>query len=158
MPEWQGGSSHFSDEEQDPKNSGTVAETGVMVCWCDITWLPPSPCLLIWGLSPLQQWWCCREHLTGTWWWGCCSSWRESQWPRSSDPPLQVSKQHRALGWVGDEGGDTWKPQENRCDQSLEDFSTGGNELRTWLLVPVLAVWPWTWHLSSCSLSFSTLY
>ena len=37
-------------------------------------------------------------------------------------------------------------------------FSTGGNELRTWLLVPVLAVWPWTWHLSSCSLSFSTLY
>ena len=55
MPEWKGGSSHFSDEEQDPENSGTVAETGVRVCWCDITWLPPRPCLFIWGLSPLQQ-------------------------------------------------------------------------------------------------------
>lgn len=52
MPEWQGSSSHFSDEEQDPEKSSTVAETGLRVCWCDITWLPPSPCLLIWGLSP----------------------------------------------------------------------------------------------------------
>ena len=52
MPDWQGSSSHFSDEEQDPEKSSTVAETGLRVCWCDITWLPPSPCLLIWGLSP----------------------------------------------------------------------------------------------------------